>query len=71
MPAWTILRPSYYALARIANLLACEHRHGEAGVVVERVAVPEWASDLLLRRPEQADVLVLPQRVKTAAASMG
>lgn len=45
--------------------------HGDAGVVVERVAVPEWASDLLLRRPEQADVLVLPQRVRDGRGEYG
>ena len=33
-------------------------------VVVERVPVPEWANDLILRRSDQADLLILPQRVK-------
>ncbi len=35
-----------------------------AGVVVERVPVPEWANDLLLGRLDQADLLILPQRVR-------
>jgi hypothetical protein len=37
---------------------------GSTQVVVEQVGVPEWARDLLLRSPERADVLVLPQRVR-------
>jgi hypothetical protein len=44
---------------------------GSAGVVVEHVAVPEWASDLLLRRPERADVLVLPQQVRDGRGEYG
>jgi hypothetical protein len=44
---------------------------GSAGVVVEQVAVPEWASDLLLRRPGRADVLVLPQRVRDGRGEYG
>jgi hypothetical protein len=35
-----------------------------AGVVVERVPVPEWAEELLLRRQDQADLLILPARVR-------
>jgi hypothetical protein len=35
-----------------------------AGVVVEHVPVPEWASDLLLRRSDDTDVLVLPERLR-------
>jgi hypothetical protein len=35
-----------------------------AGVVVERVQVPEWADDLLLRRVDEADLLILPELVK-------
>jgi hypothetical protein len=35
-----------------------------AGVIVERVPVPEWANDLLMRRLDQADLLILPQRVR-------
>jgi hypothetical protein len=40
--------------------------HGQNGdvVAIEPVPVAEWASDLILRRPQQADVLVLPQRVR-------
>jgi hypothetical protein len=34
------------------------------GVVVERVPVPEWADELLLRRRDQADLLILPARVR-------
>jgi hypothetical protein len=43
---------------------AVSNGQSSAGVVVERVPVPAWANDLLLRRPDQADVLVLPQRVR-------
>jgi hypothetical protein len=50
---------------------AVSNGHDNAGVVVERVAVPEWASDLLLRRPEQAEVLVLPQRVRDGRGEYG
>jgi hypothetical protein len=35
-----------------------------AGVVVERVPVPEWANELLLQRQDQADLLILPTRVR-------
>jgi hypothetical protein len=35
-----------------------------AGVIVERVPVPEWAEELLLRRQDQADLLILPPRVR-------
>lgn len=42
-----------------------------AGVVVEQVAVPEWASDLLLQEPGRADVLVLPQRVRDGRGEYG
>src|SRR5262249_8805877 len=61
-------------------LRPCAERHpgravsndkGSAGVVVERVGVPEWASDLLLRRAERADVLVLPQRVRDGRGEYG
>jgi hypothetical protein len=44
---------------------------GRAGVVVEQVAVPEWASDLLLHEPGRADVLVLPQRVRDGRGEYG
>jgi len=44
---------------------------GRAGVVVEQVAVPQWASDLLLHEPGQADVLVLPQRVRDGRGEYG
>jgi hypothetical protein len=43
---------------------AVSNGQGSAGVVVERVPVPEWANDLLLRRLDQADLLILPQRVR-------
>ena len=33
-------------------------------VIVEWVQVPEWANDLLLRRRDEAELLVLPQRVR-------
>lgn len=42
---------------------AVSNGHGNTGVVVERVQVPEWANDLLLRRLDQADLLILPERV--------
>lgn len=35
-----------------------------AAVIVERVRVPEWANDLLLRRRDEAELLILPQRVR-------
>ena len=50
---------------------AVNNSQGSAGVIVEQVAVPEWASDLLLRRPERADVLVLPQRVREGRGEYG
>jgi hypothetical protein len=37
---------------------------GSAGVVVEHVPVPEWAEELILRRQDQADLLILPARVQ-------
>jgi hypothetical protein len=40
-------------------------------VVVERVPVPEWASDLILRRSDQADLLILPQRVRDGRGEYG
>jgi hypothetical protein len=43
---------------------AVSNGQGDTEVVIERVPVPEWANDLLLRRPERADVLILPQRVR-------
>jgi hypothetical protein len=33
-------------------------------VLVEWVQVPEWANDLLLRRRDEAELLILPQRVR-------
>jgi hypothetical protein len=42
-----------------------------SAVVVERVPVPEWASDLILRRSDQADLLILPQRVKDGRGEYG
>jgi hypothetical protein len=50
---------------------AVNNGQGSAGAIVEQVAVPEWASDLLLRRPERADVLVLPQRVRDGRGEYG
>ncbi len=35
-----------------------------AAVIVEWVEVPGWASDLLLRRGDEAELLILPQRVR-------
>ena len=40
-------------------------------VVVERVPVPEWANDLILQRPDQADLLILPQRVRDGRGEYG
>jgi hypothetical protein len=42
-----------------------------ATVVVERVPVPKWANDLILRRPPQADLLILPQRVRDGRGEYG
>jgi hypothetical protein len=50
---------------------AVSNDRGSAGVVVEHVAVPEWASDLLLRRPERADVLILPRQVRDGRGEYG
>jgi hypothetical protein len=44
---------------------------GNTGVLVEHVAVPDWAADLALQRPERADVLVLPQRVRDGRGEYG
>jgi hypothetical protein len=44
---------------------------GNAGVVVDQVPVPEWASDLLLGRQDQADLVVLPPRVKDGRGEYG
>lgn len=35
-----------------------------SAVIVEQVQVPEWASDLLLGRGDEAELLILPQRVR-------
>src|SRR6266700_3133014 len=40
-------------------------------VTVERVPVPEWANDLILRRPDQVDLLILPQRVRDGLGEYG
>lgn len=40
-------------------------------VVVERVPVPKWANDLILRRPDPADLLILPQRVRDGRGEYG
>jgi hypothetical protein len=50
---------------------AGSYGQGSAEVVVEHVAVPDWASDLLLQEPERADVLVLPQRVRDGRGEYG
>jgi len=50
---------------------AVSNGQDNTGVVVERVPVPDWANDLLLRRPEWADVLVLPQRVRDGRGEYG
>jgi hypothetical protein len=38
--------------------------NGQSAVIVEWVQVPEWANDLLLRRGNEAELLILPQRVR-------
>jgi hypothetical protein len=40
-------------------------------VVVERVPVPKWANELILQRPDQADLLILPQRVRDGRGEYG
>jgi hypothetical protein len=50
---------------------AVSEGQSSAGVVVERVPVPECVNDLLLRRSDQADVLVLPQRVRDGRGEYG
>jgi hypothetical protein len=37
---------------------------GQNAPVVEKVQVPEWADDLLLQRTDEAEILILPRRVK-------
>ena len=40
------------------------HNGQSDAVTVERIQVPEWANDLLLQREDEADLLILPQRVR-------
>jgi hypothetical protein len=39
-------------------------KDGQKAVIVEKTEVPEWANDLLLRREDEAELLVLPQRIR-------
>jgi hypothetical protein len=46
---------------RVAESPASDGRNAP---IVEKVQVPEWADDLLLRRDDEAEILILPQRIK-------
>jgi hypothetical protein len=38
--------------------------NGQNSPIVEEVQIPQWANDLLMRRMDEAELLILPRRIK-------